>query len=160
MNRKAIAMLDKIDQQIIQELQKDGRQSYREIARKLHVNDGTVRVRVRNLHRKNIVKITAMVDPDQLGYHFACIMGFEVRLADLERVARKLTENPNVYYLADIAGHFDLMAILFFHTTQELANFVQKIISEMPEVTRTETFVNMNIRKKPWNHWLDVAGLI
>jgi Lrp/AsnC family transcriptional regulator for asnA, asnC and gidA len=153
-------MLDKTDQEIIQELQKDGRQSYRRIARKLHVTEGTVRVRVRNLVGRNIIKITAMIDPDKLGYHFACIMGLEVKLADLERVAVKLTQNPNVYYLADIAGHFDLMAILFFHTTQELANFVQKIISEMPEVTRTETFVNMNIRKKPWNHWLDVASLL
>jgi Lrp/AsnC family transcriptional regulator for asnA, asnC and gidA len=153
-------MLDKIDQGIIQELQKDGRLSYREIARKLDVTEGTIRVRVRNLRSGNILKITAVLDPAKLGYDFICIMGLEVRLTDLEEVGDKLAKSPNVYYLTDTTGHFDMLAILLFHNAQELADFIRETLSTMPGVVRTETFVNMNIRKNPGVNQLDVASLL
>ena len=154
-----IAMLDKIDQKIIQELQEDGRKSYREIARKLCVTEGTIRARVRNLRSDNILKITAVLDPSKLGYDFVCIMGLEVRLTDLEQIGDKLAQSPNVYYLSDTTGHFDLVAILLFHTAQELADFVRGTLSKMPGVIKTDTFVNMNIRKNPWANQLDIASL-
>lgn len=153
-------MLDKIDREIIQELQKDGRQSYREIARKLRVAEGTVRGRVRHLRNENIMKIAAVLDPGRLGYNFVCVMGLEVRLANLEQVGDKLAESPHVYYLTHATGHFDLIAILLFHVAQELADFIRENVSKMPGVTRTETFVSMNIIKSPWADALDVAELL
>jgi Lrp/AsnC family transcriptional regulator for asnA, asnC and gidA len=153
-------MLDRIDQEIIQELQKDGRRSYREISRKLGVTEGTIRARVRNLRNNGVIKIEAVVDPSKLGYEFIGLMGLELRLTDLEQIGDELTRNPNVYYLSDTTGHFDLMAILLFHTAQELADFVRETVSKMPGVIKTETFVNMNIRKKPWANQLDVARLL
>lgn len=153
-------MLDKIDRGIIQELQKDGRQSYREIARKLGVTEGTIRARVRNLRSENIMKITAVLDPAKLGYEFVCTMGLEVKLSDLAQVGDTLAQNPNVYYLTDTTGQFDLLAIFLFHNAKELADFIQGTVSKMPGVIKTETSVNMNLRKKPWDNWLDVDSLL
>lgn len=155
-----IKRFDRIDQAIFNELQADGRQSYREVARKIGVTEGTVRNRVRDLLKNNVMKMRAVIDPVKLGYQFVCVMGMEVRLADLEQVGEKLAQSPNVYYLAHATGRFDLITILLFHTAQELAGFVRENISKMPGITRTETFVNMNIVKSPWLNGFDLAELL
>jgi Lrp/AsnC family transcriptional regulator for asnA, asnC and gidA len=153
-------MLDEIDRGIIQELQKDGRQSYRQIGRKLGVTEGTIRARVRNLRNENIMKITAVLDPSKLGYDFICTMGLEVQLSELAQVGDTLARNPNVYYLSDTTGQFDLLAVFLFRNAKELADFIQETVSKMPAVIKTETAVNMNVRKKPWDNWLDITSLL
>ena len=155
-----VKMLDKLGQRLLQELQKDGRQSYRELGRKLGTVEGTIRKRVRDMRDKKVMKIAAVPDPGRLGYNFICTMGLEVKLADLQQVGEKLAKCRNVYYLAHVTGHFDLMAILIFRTAQELADFIRDNISVMPSITRTETFVNMTIVKSPWAEALDVAALL
>lgn len=153
-------MLDKIGRELIQELQKDGRQGNRGLARKLGVSEGTIRKRVRDLRSKNIIRIAAVPNPCQLGCDFVCIMGLEVKLSDLRQVGEELAKSPNVYYLTHVTGHFDLMAILLFHTSQELADFIQEKISTMPGIVTTETFVNMDIIKSPWADGLDIAEIL
>jgi DNA-binding Lrp family transcriptional regulator len=47
-------MIDELDRQLILELQKDGRQQYVDLARKLGVVEGTVRKRVKRLLQRNL----------------------------------------------------------------------------------------------------------
>jgi len=51
-------MLDELGRRIIEELQEDARQSFREIGRKLEVSEGTVRNRVRSLLQNKMIKIS------------------------------------------------------------------------------------------------------
>jgi Lrp/AsnC family transcriptional regulator for asnA, asnC and gidA len=157
--KRRIAMLDKFNQKLIQELQNDGRTSNRVLARKLGVSEGTIRKRIGDLRSKNIIKIAAQPDPRKLGCQFICIMGLEVKLADLHAVGEELAQCPNVYYLAHVTGIFDLMAILLFRNSEGLADFIRNKISRIPSVLKTQTFVNMNIVKSPWAEALDVMSL-
>jgi len=61
-------MIDKLDRKLIEELQKDGRESYTELAGKLGITEGTVRKRVRNLVDRGIMKIVAVTNASELGY--------------------------------------------------------------------------------------------
>ncbi len=86
-------------------------------------------------------------------------MGLEVKLADLHAVGEELARCPNVYYLAHVTGAFDLMAILLFHNSEGLADFIKNKISRIPSILKTQTFVNMDIVKSPWTEALDVKSL-
>lgn len=153
-------MLDKLGQRLIQKLQNDGRQSYRELADELGVAEGTVRKRVRDLRNKDVIKIAALPNPLKLGCNFICIIGMEVKLTDLQQVGKELAQSPNVYFLSSVTGRFDLIAILLFNTSEELADFVREKIYSVQGILKTETFVNMDILKSPWADGLDISELV
>ena len=143
-------MKDHLDLQMIQELQKDGRESYADLAKKLGVVEGTIRRRLKQLLHKEIVKIVAMPNLRKIGYSIISIMGLQVNMVDLRKVADKLAQNPNVCYLAFVTGRYDLMAIIVARSSNELSKFIEREISAIPSILRTETFVNLDIIKGGW----------
>ena len=50
-----MSVLDKTDEQVLTEVLRDSRQSYREIARRIGVSPGTVVSRVRDMEEKKII---------------------------------------------------------------------------------------------------------
>ena len=139
--------IDELDQKLILDLQQDGRRTYMDLAKTLGVTEGTIRNRLRKLVSQGIVKITAIPELDKLGYSFMGIVGLQVRLADLRVVADQLAKNPNVCYLANVTGRYDFIAIVITRSSGEFAAFVENVISGIPSILRTETFVNLHSYK-------------
>ncbi len=152
-------MLDELGQKIIEELQEDARQSFREIGRKLKVSEGTVRNRVKSLAKSSAMKISAVPNPEKLGLNFMCIMCVEVKVGTAEKVEQMLIESPNVYYLCGCTGTYDIIGIFLFHVPSEFDEFVKNVIANIPDIVRTTTFVVMHVSRSPWEHNLDVAAL-
>ena len=152
-------MLDKLAQQIIGELQEDARQSFREIGRKLKVSEGTVRNRVRSLVTSQTMRISAFPNPGKLGLNFMCVICIEVKVGTAESVEQRLIKSPNVYFIGGFTGIYDVIGIFLFHTPAEFDVFVKEVIANIPEITRTSTFVVMHVSRCPWEHNLDVAEL-
>lgn len=144
-------MIDKLDRKLIEELQKDGRKSYTELASKLGITEGTVRKRVRNLVDRGMMKIVAVPNVSELGYTLMSIIGMQVKMVDLRKVADALAKKANVCHLAFVAGRYDLMALVVARSHKELSNFIEKEISTIPSVLRTETFVNLDVIKGAWS---------
>ena len=143
-------MIDELDLKLILELQKDGRARHVSLARKLDVVEGTVRKRIKNLVEGNIIKTIAVPDLHKLGYNFMSFMALQVQLADLREIAENLARKPNVCYLAFITGRYDMIAIVMTRSPEELAHFIEKELSAVPSILRTETFVNLEILKGGW----------
>ena len=153
-------MLDELNQKLIHELQNNGRQSYTQLAKMLGVTEGTVRKRLKDLQKRNVLKIAAVLNPYEIGYNFISIMALQVKMADLHQVGEMLAQEPNVYYLAFVTGRYDLLAIVMCRSPEELSDFIKKYISSMPSIVRTETFVNLEIIKSPWVGTRDAIRLI
>jgi Lrp/AsnC family transcriptional regulator for asnA, asnC and gidA len=152
-------LLDEIGIKLIQELQKDSRQSNRTLAKKLHVSEGTIRKRFYDLRQKALIRPTVIPNPQKLGYSFVCVMGIAVKLTDLKTLSNRLKENPHVFFLAHVTGQFDLIAVLLFKDTSELAQFYDKELSLIQSITKTETFASMYLLKSPWDNDLDIKAL-
>jgi Lrp/AsnC family transcriptional regulator for asnA, asnC and gidA len=152
-------MIDELDRKLIVELQENGREGYVDLAKKLGVVEGTIRKRIKNLLGKNILKIVAVPNIRKLGYGFVGIVGFQIRLEDLRKAAEKLSENEHICYLAFVTGRYDLMAIVVTKSPEELSEFIEREISAIPSIMRTETFVNLDIIKGGAG-LLDTAELI
>jgi len=140
-------MIDEIDREIILELQKDGRQSYIDLAKTLKVSETTVRNRVKQLIGDGMISVTAIPNLEAMGYGFMGIVGLQVRLADLHAIANQIAKHPNVCYLANVTGRFDFILIVLTRTAGEFAEFMESAISAIPSILRTETFVNLHIYK-------------
>ncbi len=152
-------MLDELGQKIVKELQEDARQSFREIGRELKVSEGTVRNRVKSLVNDKTMKISAIPNPERLGLNFMCIMCIEVKVGTAEKVEQLLIKSPNVYYLCGCTGTYDIIGLFFFHVPHEFDEFVKNVIANIPDITRTSTFVVMHVSRSPWEHNLDVTTL-
>ena len=152
-------MLDELGQNIVEELQRDARQSYREIGRSLNVSEGTVRNRIKSMLGSGAIKISAVPNPEKLGLDFMCIMGIEVKVGTAESVEERLVTSPNVYYLSGCTGDVDIIGIFLFDSPSEFDKFVKDKIAGIPEIIRTTTFVVMHVSRSPWEHNLDIKAL-
>ncbi len=150
--------MDTLDLNLMSELQKDGRQSFMALARKLLVAEGTVRRRVKRLLDAKLTRIVAIPNVGELGYKSTVVMALQVSVADVRTVADALIKKQNVCYLALVTGRYDLIAIVVTQTNRELSVFLEKEIWPIPNILRIETFVTMDILKGS-EATLDVTGL-
>jgi len=140
-------MMDKLDQKLILELQRNGRQSYSDLGKMFGVTEGTVRKRLKSLIKRDLIKVVAVPNVRELGYNFISIVGIQVRMVELDKVRENLSQNPAVCQLAWVTGRYDLIAIVITRSTEEFANFMANELSTIPSVVRTETFVSLGMVK-------------
>lgn len=140
-------MPDKLARELILQLQKDGRQSNVKLASELGVSERTVRNRLDALLKKKVIKITAIPNLEYFGYDFIGIVGLQIQLLSLSTIKKTLVEQPNICYLANVAGRYDLIFIAITKSSKEFATFMENVISIIPGIIRTETFVSLNLYK-------------
>lgn len=151
--------IDKLDQSLILELQKDARVNNVTLARKLFASERTIRNRLKNLLDRGIIHTTVMPDLDRLGFHFMGIMELQVGLGALREVGAELAKHPSVCYLVNVTGRYEFLAIILARSSKEFAELVENYISKIPGVLRTETSVALNVYKG-YEHGLDTSQLV
>ncbi len=142
--------MDELDRKIIEILQIDGRASNAKIAREVGVSEGTVRRRLRRLVTDNVVKIIAVPNLDKMGYSTAALIGLQTAPGYLDTVADSVAAMKEVHYVAITTGAFDVFAWVGMTSTEDLGIFLRTKIGAIPGVTRTETFVNLAIKKRTY----------
>jgi len=142
--------IDQLDQDIIELLQTNGRASNARIARKVGVSEGTVRRRLRRLMDENIVKVIAIPNLDKIGFTTGALIGLQTAPGQLDKVAQSISEMKEVHFLAITTGAFDLFAWVGMTSTEQLGLFLRTQIGSITGVIRTETFVNLSIRKSTY----------
>ncbi|MFH1721128.1 MAG: Lrp/AsnC family transcriptional regulator [Candidatus Altiarchaeota archaeon] len=140
--------IDPLDLEIIKELQGNARQSYREIAEKLKVAEGTIYNRVSKLQRLEVIKrFITDIDYTLLGYELTAIIGLVAEGGKLVEIEEKIAREPNVTAVYDVTGDYDAMIVAKFKTREDLNKLVKKIIA-LKAVQRTNTMLVLNTRKE------------
>ena len=134
--------LDGVDRQIVALLAEDGRISSAEITRRIgHVSERAVRYRIDRLVRAGVVKVTAIVNPQAVGYRVMGDVIIEVAPGMLQSVAEQLCNLDNISYVAGSVGDGDLSAQVYARDTEDLLRLVDEVIGKVPGVTRTKTIM-------------------
>ena len=81
--RQKNLQIDDVDRAIIAELQRNGRVSYKDIARKLKLSDGTIRFRTEKMIKNNFLRITASVNPFYFKNISMALIGINIETRDL-----------------------------------------------------------------------------
>ena len=131
--------LDAIDRQIVSLLIEDGRTSSAEITRRIgHVSERAVRYRIERLIRTGVIRVSAIVMPQAVGFPVIGDVLVDVAPGKLQDVAAQLVEFPTVSYVAGSVGEGDLSVQVYARDTEELLRFVNEVIGKVPGVTRTK----------------------
>ncbi len=104
-------VLDALDLAVVHELEKDGRQSYAELAPKVGLSETAVRARVLQLLETGAITVTGLVDRVALGLELESAFTLEVSGSVREATA-KVAEIPEVAFLAITAGPYDAVGNL------------------------------------------------
>jgi len=99
-------MIDEKNLRIIDMLRENARIPVTEIASRLDVSESTIRKRIRALEKNGVItQYTVVVDPSKLGYNSVSMVGIDVESTHLLDVAMRMTEFPEVKFVATSTGH-------------------------------------------------------
>jgi len=144
----AILDRDKLDDKILRELQRDARQSFRDVARRCSASVATVLSRVRKLEAEGVIRgYAAILDAEKLGYDVVVVIELTVSSGKMLEVQREIAKNQNVIAVYDATGETDSIVIARFRGRRELSAFIKDVL-RMPNVQRTNTHLVLNIVKE------------
>ena len=141
--------MDELDRRIISLLQMDGRASNAKIAREVGVSEGTVRRRLRRLIQEDVVKVIAVPNLEKLGYATALI-GLQTGPGKSDSVAESIANLDEAHYVAITTGAYDVFIWAGLESAESLGTFLRTKIGTIDGVQRTETFVNLAIKKRTY----------
>jgi DNA-binding Lrp family transcriptional regulator len=128
--------LEKVDIQILQILQKDGRASFRDIAKKVGVTTPTVSSKVGMYEQMGIIKsFGAFLDTDALG-ELSILLMVKCKPSDVPKVADKLKELEEVREVYLVGGSWINSKVTLTDTTH-LNQFIA-------ELTKIEEILDYN----------------
>jgi Lrp/AsnC family transcriptional regulator, regulator for asnA, asnC and gidA len=150
-----MAKIDELDLNLIKELQADGRRSFRDIAEKLKVAEGTVYNRVNKLKDEGVIK-SFLVDVDyaKLGYDLTAVIGIKAKGGHLPEIEGKIAKEANVTAVYDVTGEYDAIVVAKFPGRDELNKLVKRL-NALENVERTYTMVVLNVVKEKHGIELD-----
>lgn len=140
--------MDELDRKIVSILQSNGRASNAKIARQVGVSEGTVRRRLKRLVEDGIIHVVAIPDPAKIGYGSEAIVGIRVDPDKIDQVADAIALLTPVHWVVVTTGAYDIFATVATPSAEELGKFLRTKIGTITGVHRTETFVQLAVKKR------------
>ncbi len=99
--------LDDADHKILRKLQRDARISFKTIAQKVGVSEGTVFVRVRKMQEGGVIKgFSAIVDPKAVGKDLTAIVLVRANPKAFPGTLDALKKFDDIYEIYDVTGEY------------------------------------------------------
>lgn len=144
--------IDAVDSRIITLLQKDGRLSNIEIAKKLDVSEATVRTRIKRLIDSKFIQIVAVCDPYRLGFEMTGDLYIHVEIKKLDAVIVELKKYKELWYIIMTSGESTINAEFIARTREELNDLIYNRLSRIDGVLRIETSLIMQYIKRDYGY--------
>ncbi len=130
---------DKTDERILEFLQKDSRESFVEIGKKLKMSESAVRRRVKNMVGNGIIeKFTVQVG--EANSTSAIVLVSVDSSIDTSKVSTKLTKLNAVKTVYEITGQYDISVIVRAHNITEINKCIDDL-RKIPGVIDTNTVI-------------------
>ena len=140
-------MVDRLDRKILDILQRDGRVSFAELSRRVHLSPTPCIERVRRLEREGYIQsYAALLDPARLG---ASLLAFvEIRLDRttpevFDRFREAVLALPEIQECHMVAGGFDYLIKLRVADMQAYRRILGERLTALPGVEQTHTYFVM-----------------
>ena len=130
--------LDDVDWRLLAELQADGRLSFNELARRIHLSPPAVAERVQRLERAGVIAgYRVDVDPKALGFPLAAVVRVSPATRQLQRIPELARETPEVVECHRITGEDCFFLKLHLRSIDDL----EEILDRFTPYGRTTTSI-------------------
>ena len=148
--------LDHVDRGIIEALQQNGRESFRQIAASLGVSEATVRARYGRLCDQSILQVTGVTNPLGLGFEAQAMVGVRTT-GPPETVADEISKWDEADYVVVTAGRFDVLVEVVCIDRHGLLDVTNRI-RQLPDVVSTESFLYLELWKQLYDWGIGVES--
>ncbi len=127
--------LDKYDLRLLNVLEEDARMPLTQIAKKLHSSQQVVSYRIKSLEQRKIIgEYYTLIDISRLGYTSYRTL---IRLSNIdsekkEEIIEYLMKHPNVLWLVDVGGRWDLLVNFLAKNIIQYYNLLSHFRSKFP----------------------------
>jgi DNA-binding Lrp family transcriptional regulator len=149
-------MIDETDLEIIDELKKNGRASFSNIAEKLGIATSTVTGRFQKLEEKGVITgFSPKIDYEKLGFELTAMIDIKAESSKIIETAENLESNTRVISFFEVTGDTDMIIVSRFLDRKDMNSFIKELQQE-EGIESTETNViltqpkledNMNLKK-------------
>ncbi|MBN8655808.1 MAG: Lrp/AsnC family transcriptional regulator [Anaerolineae bacterium] len=136
-------ILDEVDKSLLRALQKDGRLSNVQLARKISLSPPATHSRLKRLEKEGYIRnYTVIVDPEKAGYDLQCFIQIglqtpqSIQVDGFRNAMRKMPEVLDCYH---ITGEYDYILKVVLRNRKDLEHFIMNKISSIPGVARIHT---------------------
>lgn len=134
-------MIDSTDLKILDELRKDGRATFSDIADTLDLATSTVTARFQKLQERGVLTgFKPEIDYEELGFDLTAMIAVTAQAEKIEDTAEKLKEHDRVISFFEVTGTTDMVVISRFIDREDMNAFL-KDIQQTDGVRSTETNV-------------------
>lgn len=145
------AQTDEIDLEIINILNEDGRTPFAQIAKRLGVSPGMIRMRYERMVGKGVLQVVAVTNPLLMGFSTMAHIGVKVNVNRLQEIADQIASFEEVIYLVLVTGSYDLIVEVVCRDKNHFMDFMMKKLHAVEGVRDTETFIYLRIAKESYD---------
>lgn len=140
--------LDAIDLKIMDALREDGRIAFAQIAERLNVSPGMIRMRYNRMVEMGYLKVVAITNPLRMGYEAMAMIGIRTEGQKMLEIAEKIAALDEVVYLIVTSGRYDIMTEVFCRDRADLLRFITEKLYSIDGIRDTESFIQLKIVKE------------
>jgi Lrp/AsnC family transcriptional regulator for asnA, asnC and gidA len=144
---KRLYNIDETDAELIAALDEDVRSTYTSLAKRLGVDQVTVRRRLDKLLDSGVIRLGVLVDYSRIGPSLHVLFALSIRSDSVDSVLEQVGQLPQVSWVTSVTGRFDSIALARFSSYDELGDFVHKDLNAIKGILRSETFVFLRREK-------------
>lgn len=147
MAKDDLSDLDTLSHQIIAELQRDGRASFREIGKRLRVSPATVRARYSQLRKDGIIEVIAIPNPWRMGLDFHATVGLRLQPGSAEGAVAVLAKKREVGWIGLILSGYDVMFEVAMSDGHAFGQYKEQLWAEIPGFISADVYAMWDVRK-------------
>jgi len=150
-------VLDQNDCLMIQLLQKDGRISNTEIAKRIGVSEATVRTRLNRLIEEEYIQIVAVSNPIKLGFDIVGNIRIHVEIKKMSKIIKELKKLKPLWFIVQTTGGTGIDTEFVAKSLDELNDLIFEKINKIDGILKTETslFLKYIKRQYDWGTAID-----
>ncbi len=135
-------MSEETDARIIALLQRNADLTNREMAKRLKLNESTVRKRILALRKKGIIRRRlADVNAEKLGYKSRMMLAVDAEPSKIVEVGKKLAVIPQARFVFAMSGEFDFLVVIWTRDNDSMAKVVGGVGTIEGVVKVTQNFL-------------------
>lgn len=136
---------------MIELLQKDGRISNIDIAKKIGMSEATVRTRLNRLIDEEYIQIVAVSNPMKLGFKIVGSIRIHVDIKKMESIIVELKKLKPLWFIVQTTGGTGIDTEFVVKSLDELNSLIFEKINKIDGVIRTETSLMLKYIKRQYD---------